>query len=181
MPNDAHTLSGASISGSAVRPEFERDLVSLLPRLRRYAIALCRSTSIADDLVQGACLKALSRAASWREGTRLDAWMFRIIRNHWIDKVRHSTVESEFAQLTSCADAVALMTERQVLDRLTLEKVKEAIARLPREQREVLVLVCVEDLSYRDVAGVLNIPIGTVMSRLARARRRVVDMTEAIV
>ena len=177
MPDDIHLLGRADAYSG--RHEFDRDLIAILPRLQRYALTLCRSTTTADDLVQGACLKALSRAASWRPGTRFDAWMFRILRNHWIDGVRHNSVEDEYADLATGGDALTPATESQLLDHLTLNKVKEAIAQLPTEQREVLMLVCVEDLSYRAAADALEIPIGTVMSRLARARRRLLDRTEA--
>jgi RNA polymerase sigma-70 factor, ECF subfamily len=179
MPNDAHALGGAGTP--CVREDFDRDLVAILPRLRRYALGLCRSTAAADDLVQGACLKALAKAASWHPGTRFDAWMFRILRNHWIDGVRRNSVEGEFADSAASADALAPPTEGQLLDRLMLEQVKDAIAQLPSEQREVILLVCVDDLSYREVADVLNIPIGTVMSRLARARRRLLDKTQSTI
>ncbi|MET0531138.1 MAG: RNA polymerase sigma factor [Microvirga sp.] len=155
------------------------DLVALLPRLRRFALTLCRSPSRADDLVQGACERALANAGSWTPGTRFDAWMFRILRNHWIDNLRRLKVEGVIEDVTAHKQLIGDPGEEPIFNRLTLAEVQRAIEGLPQEQREVLVLVCVEDLSYRETADVLSVPIGTVMSRLARARKRLVEITAA--
>lgn len=153
-------------------------LVALLPRLRRYALTLCRSQSTADDLVQAACLRALAKETSFAPDTRFDAWVFKILHNLWIDMVRHARVEGAGENVFAQTGMVADRGEAAVLSRLTLRDVREAIDRLPPEHREVLLLVCVEDMTYREVAGVLGVPIGTVMSRLARARQRLVAITE---
>jgi RNA polymerase sigma-70 factor (ECF subfamily) len=157
------------------------DLVAMLPRLRRFALMLCRSPSLADDLVQGACERALANAGSWTPGTRFDAWMFRILRNHWIDHLRRLRTEGMSADIDSQGQSLRDegAGEGPVISRLTLAEVQRAITHLPEEQREVLMLVCVEDLAYREAADVLGVPIGTVMSRLARARKRLVEMTQA--
>lgn len=149
------------------------DLVALLPRLRRYALSLCRSSSHADDLVQAACVRALANAHGWQPGTRFDAWVFRILRNLWIDGLRHQKVEGPPTDLDGDLQIVGEDGEHLAMERLTLDDVRKAIDRLPDEQREVLMLVCVEDLAYREAAEVLGVPIGTIMSRLARARRKI--------
>jgi RNA polymerase sigma-70 factor, ECF subfamily len=156
-----------------------QDLVALLPRLRRFALVLCRSQPLADDLVQGACERALSNAGSWTPGTRFDAWMFRILRNYWIDHLRRMKVEGMTEDVTTQTHLVGDPGDGPMLSRLVLSEVQRAIDSLPQEQREVLVLVCAEDLTYREAADVLNVPIGTIMSRLARARKRLMELTEA--
>lgn len=156
-----------------------QELVMLLPRLRRYALVLCRSPALADDLVQGACERALANASSWTPGTRFDAWVFRILRNHWIDHVRRLKVEGMTEDVAAQKQLVGDLGERLVLGKLQLAEVQRAIESLPQEQREVLILVCIEDLAYREAAEILEVPVGTVMSRLARARKRLVEMVAA--
>lgn len=156
-----------------------KDLVALLPRLRRFALVLCRSPSLADDLVQGACERALANAESFTPGTRFDAWAFRILRNHWIDHLRRSRTEGMTEDVTVQTHIVGDAGEEPILNKLLLAEVQQIIEAMPSEQREVLLLVCVEDLAYREAAEVLGVPIGTVMSRLARARKRLVEMTAA--
>ena len=160
-------------------PQIGNELVAVLPRLRRYALSLCRSHVLADDLVQSACVKALASADGWTPGTRFDAWVFRILRNVWIDGLRRNRVEGVVEEVEAADEAGGIGGEERAMERLTLEDVRRAIDTLPAEQREVIVLVCVEDLAYRDAAEVLGVPIGTVMSRLARARRRLGELTEA--
>jgi RNA polymerase sigma-70 factor, ECF subfamily len=160
---------------SAIGPE----LVATLPRLRRFALMLCRSPSLADDLVQGACERALANASSWTPGTRFDAWVFRILRNHWIDHLRRLKAEGMTEDVVAQKQLLGDPGEGPILSRLLLAEVQRAIDELPQEQREALILVCVEDLSYREAAEILGVPIGTVMSRLARARKRLVEMTAA--
>lgn len=149
----------------------EDQLVAFLPNLRRFAISLCGSRDVADDLVQAACERALASAERFEPGTRFDAWMFRILRNLWIDIVRRRKTAGVQEDISEREDIVGASGEREVEARMTLRSVGEAITELPDEQREVLLLVCIEELSYRETADVLDIPIGTVMSRLARARK----------
>jgi RNA polymerase sigma-70 factor (ECF subfamily) len=156
-----------------------QDLVALLPRLRRFALVLCRSPSLADDLVQGTCERALANAGSFTPGTRFDAWAFRILRNYWIDHLRRSRTEGMSEDVTVQTHVVGDAGEEPILNKLLLAEVKQIIDAMPTEQREVLLLVCVEDLAYREAAELLGVPIGTVMSRLARARKRLVEMTAA--
>jgi RNA polymerase sigma-70 factor (ECF subfamily) len=156
-----------------------QELVALLPRLWRFALVLCRSPSLADDLVQIACERALAHAESWTPGTRFDAWVFRILRNSWIDHLRRSRTEGTSEDIAVQTEVVGDAGEEPILNKLLLAEVQRIIGALPPEQREVLLLVCVEDLAYREAAEILGVPIGTVMSRLARARKRLIEITAA--
>jgi RNA polymerase sigma-70 factor (ECF subfamily) len=165
------------------RTRMGRDVVALLPRLRRFAAGLTGSVQEGDDVVQAACLRALERYHQWEPGTRLDSWMFRIIRNLWLDRGKSAwnrLVRSDPEMLVEIPDH-SLGREIEVRDELSCARV--AIAALPEAQREVLLLVTVEGLTYEAAADVLGIPLGTVMSRLARARvavaRRVRGETDA--
>ncbi len=159
--------------------EVRAEIVALLPRLRRFAWSLTGSRDEGDDLVQAACLKALGALDQYQPGTRLDAWMFRILRTGWIDRARWrarrpSTSDPETLEAISDGGLGAQAAEA----RLTLARVRAAMDGLAPEQREVLALVAIEGLSYREAAEVLGIPIGTVMSRLGRARARLGAMIE---
>lgn len=150
-------------------------MVELLPRLRAFALSLTRARADADDMVQAACERALRARASYTPGTRLDAWMMRIMHNLWVDiyrKRRRETVEdtSDPENERPGEDGRTLVESRSELSRTW-----RLIAALPEEQRSVLTLVCIEGLSYRDTAEVLGIPVGTVMSRLARARLKLAE------
>jgi RNA polymerase sigma-70 factor, ECF subfamily len=145
-------------------------IVPLLPRLRAFAHSLARSGDVADDLVQATCEKALKAAGQWQPGTRLDSWMYRIMQNHWIDMKRREKPQTTLEAL-EVDDAGHGEDGRRVADgRLLLADVRALIDALPEDQRAVLVLVCVDDMSYRETSEILGIPIGTVMSRLSRAR-----------
>jgi len=151
-------------------PPFADELVELLPRLKRFGISLSGSAVEAEELVQTACERALRARDQWMPGTRLDAWVFRIMRNLWIDTVRSRASRGPHDALD---EAGHLQSEdgREVVEAsMTLNDVSHAIEALAEEQRAVLILTCVEERSYREVASMLGIPIGTVMSRLARAR-----------
>lgn len=155
--------------------QFGKQLVAFLPNLRRFAISLCRSRDVADDLVQAACERALASAGRFEAGTRFDAWMFRILRNLWIDHIRKRSTAGPQEDIDQRLDIVGASGERDTEARLTLNSVARAISDLPDDQREVMLLICVEDLAYREAAEVLGIPIGTVMSRLARARKNLAE------
>ena len=146
-------------------------MVAVLPRLRRFAHALTGNAEQADDLVQDACLRALSRIDLWQPGTRLDSWMYRIAQNIWLDRMRASKVRGEVVDI----DAMEGMpgTDGRVIteSELTLQAVATAMGQLPPEQRAMVALVCVEGASYKEAAVISGVPVGTVMSRLARARR----------
>ncbi|MGF7209513.1 RNA polymerase sigma-70 factor (ECF subfamily) [Skermanella aerolata] len=146
-----------------------RALVHLYPRLRSFALRLAGSPADADDLVQHACERALAFDHRWKPGTRLDSWLYRIIQNCWCDEKKSARTRFQ----TSLDDAANLFAddgERVVDSRLILEATCRELHHLSTEQRIVLILVCIIGLPYREVAAILDVPIGTVMSRLARAR-----------
>ena len=142
-------------------------IVTLLPRLRRFGRALCGDVSDADDLVQLTVERALLHADQLRPDSQLSSWLFGILRNAWIDERRSRARRATVLSCEELGDDVADPAGDQQVEMLS---VQAAMARLPREQREVVALVLVEGLSYREAAGIMNIPIGTVTSRLARAR-----------
>jgi RNA polymerase sigma-70 factor, ECF subfamily len=150
---------------------FSERLVGFLPNMRRFSISLTGSADSADDLVQSACERALAHQQSFDPLTRFDAWIFRIIRNLWIDQVRRQKTAGPRAEISDYQDVLGTGGEGEAVARMELAEVISALATLSNDQREVLVLVCVEDFSYRDAAALLDLPVGTVMSRLARARR----------
>jgi RNA polymerase sigma-70 factor (ECF subfamily) len=146
-------------------------MVAVLPRLRRFAYALTGSTDQGDDLVQETCVRALSRVERWQPGSRLDSWMYRIAQNIWLDRMRANRVRGEVVDITAL-ETMPGTDGRDVADgQLTLESVDAALDRLPAEQKAVVALVCIEGVSYKEAAEITGIPIGTVMSRLARARQ----------
>lgn len=148
----------------------------MLPRLRRFARALTRSVEEADDLVQDACERALASAASFTPGTRLDSWLFRILQNRWLDRCRQSRARGPEVPVEEVFDLVGADGRRDGPTRIVLQRLTAALDSLPPEQRLVLVAVCVDGLSYKETAELLEIPIGTVMSRLARARARLHEL-----
>ena len=152
-----------------MREDIRTELIQLLPRLRSFARSLTGAADQADDLVQTGIEKALRNLDSYTPGTRLDAWMFRILRNAWIDTIRARRETVEFD--AEAAETLAGEDGRTTTEaRLRLTEVRRAMAGLPDDQRSVLMLVCVEGMRYREVAAALDIPEGTVMSRLSRAR-----------
>ncbi|MFN3663550.1 RNA polymerase sigma factor [Yoonia sp.] len=149
--------------------DLRHDLIALLPRLCRFARGLTGAADQADDLVQASVEKALRNLDGFTRGTRMDAWMFRIIRNTWIDTIRARRDTVEF-DAEAAATIIGSDGRATTEAHLHLAEVRRAMASLPEEQRAVLMLVCVEGMRYREVAEVLDIPEGTVMSRLSRAR-----------
>ena len=152
--------------------QLQRELPQLLPRLWRFALRLTRNEADAKDLVQRCCLRALEKRAQWQPGTVLLSWLFKILHSIWINELRvvqrrregNLSGDSTIDDLAD--DSHGGDPERQLL----LRQFVEAVQALPEVQRVVMVLVEVEGFSYREAADVLEIPIGTVMSRLARAR-----------
>lgn len=137
-----------------------------IPRLRRYARALTRQRARADDLVQDTLERSWARRHLWRPGTDLRAWMFTIMHNIFINQARRrepELLDDERLELPTPGDQESALAQRDL---------ERALARLPAEFREVLLLVAVEQMRYEEVAAVLDVPLGTVMSRLSRARER---------
>jgi RNA polymerase sigma-70 factor (ECF subfamily) len=156
-------MSGADGASEQVR----RQVVELLPRLRRFARTIARNVHDADDLVQLSIERALLKYDQWRPELKFDGWMFGIMRNAWIDEVRsRSRRDRVFAPEEAGASVGHDGTESQV----RLLAVQRAVADLPEEQRLAVALVLVEGLSYKEAADVLEVPIGTLTSRLARGR-----------
>lgn len=151
---------------------FGQNLIGQLPRLRRFALSLARSNDVADDLVQITCQKALTNRSGFQEGTRLDAWLFRILRNSWIDMTRRSSARGHQVDIDDVQDLSGSDGEKTTEDRLMLKRTFDAILRLPDEQRETIMIVCVEEMTYKEASAILEVPVGTVMSRLARARKK---------
>ncbi|HXQ49676.1 MAG TPA: RNA polymerase sigma factor [Stellaceae bacterium] len=150
-------------------PSFSDQLIAVLPRLRRFARGLAGGVADADDLVQAACERALARAHQFQEGTRFDSWMFRIVQTIWIDQIRSRDVRREGAE----DEGLHVGTDesvRRAEARIALGEVRVALGQLPAEQRNALLLVTVEGLSYKEAAEIADVPVGTIMSRLARAR-----------
>ncbi|OYX25104.1 MAG: RNA polymerase subunit sigma-70 [Rhodobacterales bacterium 32-66-7] len=153
---------------------FTDDLVAFLPNLRRFALCLCRRSDLADDLVQITAERALAARDRFDPLTRIEPWLFRILRNAWIDHSRRSKSQGQTVDIDDAlvTDAPGLSVDgvRQTEAIWMLRRTEVAMATLPEDQREVMMLICVDDLSYREAAEVIGVPIGTVMSRLARAR-----------
>jgi RNA polymerase sigma-70 factor, ECF subfamily len=148
-------------------------IVALLPRLRRFARNLVRDPHDADDVVQIAVERALVRLDQWRSDARLDSWLFKIVRNAWIDEVRARGRRAKIFLPEEAGEQVGEALMEREIDRLSTAA---ALARLPEDQRLAVVLVLVEGLSYKDAADVLEVPIGTLTSRLARGREALQGM-----
>jgi RNA polymerase sigma-70 factor (ECF subfamily) len=150
-------------------------MVALVPRLRRFARNLTHDPHDADDVVQIALERALNKLDQWRSDARLDSWMFKIVRNAWIDEIRSRGRRDKMFLAEEAGERVGSDTLAQETD---LMSVQAAMARLPEDQRTVVSLVLVEGLSYKEAADVLDIPLGTLTSRLARARDALQQMLE---
>jgi RNA polymerase sigma-70 factor (ECF subfamily) len=149
----------------------QNQIVEHIPRLRRYARALMRGDSLsADDLVQDCLERALSRLHSWKRGSDLRAWLFTIMHNVYVNQVRRSVNGPQFVELPE--QEPAAQTSAHAESAVNLDNLERSLNWLPPDQREILMLVTVEGLRYKEVAAILDIPEGTVMSRLSRARQQ---------
>jgi RNA polymerase sigma-70 factor (ECF subfamily) len=155
---------------------FEDELSALLPRLRRFAHGLSRSSADADDLTQMTVERALRSRAQWQPGSRLDSWLYKIMRNLWIDTARVRGRRERVEAPAEEADSVSEDPRDSIEASLDLKRVMAAITRLPDEQREVVALILVEGFGYREAAEMLELPIGTVSSRLVRGRTALLAM-----
>ncbi len=156
--------------------EVERALASMLPRLRRFAHGLARDRADADDLTQAAAERILKSRAQWRPGTSFDAWAYRILRNLWIDTTRSRRRRD--AVLAPEEQGLSVGTDGDTEANVELGYLMRAMGRLPEEQREAVALVMIEGLAYAEAAEVLDIPIGTLTSRLVRGRQALMAMLE---
>jgi RNA polymerase sigma-70 factor (ECF subfamily) len=154
---------------SARTDSFEQALIDLLPRLRRFGCSLTGSLDVADDLVQASCERALTRVHQWTPGSRLDSWVFSIMQSIWHNELRSRKVRRG-AGLTDTDHLVDVSAEGQIESGLLIGDLERVFTRFPEQQRTLLILVCVEGYSYKEASEILEIPIGTVMSRISRAR-----------
>jgi len=145
-----------------------RTILAELPRLRRYARAMVGDRAVADDLVQDTLERGWSRVAQWRPGSDLRAWLFGIMHNLRVDQLRRQGLNTQ--PLDDAGSEAPIRATQS--DRLEVNDLAAALARLPEEQRAVLLLVALEEMSYDEIASTLGIPVGTVMSRLSRGRER---------
>ena len=151
-------------------------LQACVPRLRRYARALTGDRTAADDLVQDTLERAWALLSAWRGAGDLRAWLFSIMHNTFVDQRRRPSLAA--AEPDDAEEAADVSIRATQTDALELRDLDTALARLPVEQREVLLLVALEQLSYDEVAASLSIPVGTVMSRLSRGRERLRGILE---
>lgn len=153
---------------------FEQSLLELLPRLRRFAVGLAGSVSDADDLCQMSLERALTRRDQWQEGTRLDSWMYRIMRNIWIDQARAGQRRAQtFVDEEAGAPIGADGAQEAAVE---LSNVDRAMAQLPDDQREAVLLVMVEGYAYKEAAEIVGCPVGTLNSRLVRGRDALLEI-----
>jgi RNA polymerase sigma-70 factor, ECF subfamily len=156
--------------------EFHRLIEQQIPRLRRYARALTRNRERADDLVQDTLSRALVKEQFWQPGTNLGAWLFTIMHNQNVNNVRRAVRESRMVDMEQLSPTPATTDPTASRQMFELER---ALAQLSLEQRQVILLVGLEGMSYEDAAGILSVPVGTVRSRLSRGRdilRKLLDM-----
>jgi|GEM_PF-568969 len=150
--------------------QIKDDLIVLIPRLRRFAITLTRSIPDADDLLQEACAAALDKWEQYDQSQPFDRWMFRIVRNSWISEVRKRKVRIGQGQVPA-EEAIELTVKNNAIDTIAMKDALGKISELAEELSQPLLLVCSEGYSYAEVSELLEIPKGTVMSRIYRARQ----------
>ena len=159
--------------------DFARLLEAEIPRLRRYARALTRGDVVrADDIIQSCLTRAVAKQHLWQPGTNLRAWLFTILHNQFVNHVRREARESGTVSLD---EAAMLPSKPNAMPRLELRDLEIAMNKLPDEQRQVILLVGLEGTSYEEAASILQVPVGTVRSRLSRGRdqlRRLMGMEE---
>ena len=157
--------------------EFARLLEARLPRLRRYAQALTRDPSRADDLIQDTLIRALAKRHLYQDGTNLRAWLFTIMHNQHVNDIRRNVQEGNSLDVDTVAAHLVAITDPTASRQL--RELDEAIGKLAMEQRQVILLIGLEGMSYEETAVILKVPIGTVRSRLSRGRealRRLMGM-----
>jgi len=157
--------------------DFHHRLEREVPRLRRYARALTRNAVRADDLVQETLVRALHKEHLWQRGTDLRAWLFTIMHNQNVNEIRRAIRDDATVDLENCSAILIARTDPTASRQL--RELDHALAQLPEEQRQVILLVGLEGMSYEDAAAILDVPIGTIRSRLSRGReslRKLMDM-----
>ena len=171
----AYRVFWTELRAMAMTPDqFKSEMIGLLPRLRRFAFSLTRSGPDADDLLQEACTTALQKWQQYDPSQPMDRWMFRVVRNLWINEIRKRQVRQTQSQVP-VEEAIDLGTESNQDDVLMAHQVCEKVSDLHEDLAQPLMLVCAEGYSYREASDLLNVPIGTVMSRIHRARKLLVS------
>lgn len=160
-------------AASADEADFRNAVIAALPRLRRFCQGLAGNAQDGDDLMQATVERALSRANQFETGTRIDSWMFRIAQNLRIDAARSTQRRGQQVPIEDLPDTIGEDGRTTLENRSDLVAANRALQAVPDEQRAAFLLVVVEGLSYREAAEVLEVPVGTIMSRLARARGRI--------
>jgi RNA polymerase sigma-70 factor, ECF subfamily len=158
--------------------ELRRGISELLPRLRRFGAALTGSQDEGDDIVQAAIERALSKSSQWQQGTRLDSWMFKIMQNLWKDRIRKIKHDRKKQVLEFASTDQVVDGSKVAETMLMLSRTREQFSNLSDEHRMVLALVVIDGHSYQEAANLLEIPIGTLMSRLYRAREALREIIE---
>ena len=161
--------------------QFHRLVETEIPRLRRYARALTRSADRADDLVQETLVRAIAKSDLWEAGTDIRAWLFTIMHNQHVNMVRRAMRDEATVDIEQMSSSLMAITDPTASRQL--RELDTALARLPAEHREVILLVGLEGMSYEAAAQILEVPVGTVRSRLSRGRdalRQLMDMPERI-
>ena len=151
----------------------QQELIEILPNLRRFALSLTGTMADADDLLQSTVERVLERGLP--DDAAVLPWTMKVCRNLWIDEIRSRKVRQAAVNDPSLADEQIVAGEAEAIGKLSMREVQHALAEMPEEQRAVLLLVAVEGYSYKEAAATLQTPIGTVMSRLARARAALAD------
>jgi RNA polymerase sigma-70 factor, ECF subfamily len=150
--------------------DIQRRMVNMLPRLQRFVHSLTKGNSLSEDLVQETYVRALAHLDQWQPGSRLDSWMFRIARNLWIDQVRSEKFRGEVVDIEVVGHLLSCDGQSLAENRILLDELRRDIAELPMDQRDVIRLVWFYGMSYKETGKLLNVPPGTVMSRMARVR-----------
>ena len=161
--------------GGAPVADTHHDIEAEIPRLRRYARALTRDVVSADDLVQDCLTRALGKLHLWQEGSDLRAWLFTILHNQYVNHIRRAVREGATVALNETEPMLSRAPQQG--KRLELRDLERAIAQLPEEQRSVILLVALEGMRYEEVAAVLDVPVGTIRSRLSRGREALRRLT----
>lgn len=157
--------------------EWREELVTLLPRLKRYAVSLTGTLHDGEDLLHSTIERALTKLSQFTHGTDLDRWLFRICRNLWLDEIRSRKVRGETLKPANPEDEQWIDGENQATVAVGLSELGNLLSQMPKDHREILLLVVVEGYSYKEAANQMSLPVGTVMSRLARARSRLAELS----
>jgi RNA polymerase sigma-70 factor (ECF subfamily) len=169
LPEEERRVSSSGAMSEASRREVRAGLEPALARLWRYALVVSRARDVADDLVQATCLRAIERADQFVPGTRVDRWLFAILRSIWLNEIRSRRIR-EGGGFVDAQDALTTDGASEIETNITAAAVLRAIDRLPEAQRETILLVYGEGYSYAEAAATLGVPIGTIMSRLSAGR-----------